>query len=107
MASESVDLIFSLFAPYSEEEFLRVLKKGGVLIRAVPLTDHLYSLKEAVYEKPTRNVSEAAIGSSFLTFRIGSNLSRAFTAHQDQTDSLPIELLSLFSPHKGQWNPCS
>ena len=35
------------------------------LIRAVPLTDHLYSLKEAVYENPTRNLAEAPIGEGF------------------------------------------
>ena len=63
--ADSVDLILSLFSPYAEEEFLRVLKPGGYLLRAVPLRDHLFSLKEAVYENPTRNESEASVGERF------------------------------------------
>lgn len=65
VAAESIDLVFSLFAPYSEEEFLRVLKPGGYLVRAVPLEKHLYSLKEAVYERPTVNLAEALVGEGF------------------------------------------
>ncbi|MBR4288821.1 MAG: methyltransferase domain-containing protein [Clostridia bacterium] len=67
VATESVDLLFSLFAPYAESEFLRVLKPGGILVRAVPLEDHLYSLKEAVYENPTRNLTAAEVGKGFLS----------------------------------------
>jgi len=61
----SADMILSLFAPYSEEEFLRVLKPGGVLIRAVPLEDHLFSFKQVLYENPTKNTSRAVIGEGF------------------------------------------
>lgn len=66
MEKESVDLLFSLFAPYAESEFLRVLKNGGILVRAVPLEDHLYSLKAALYEKPTRNLAAATVGEGFF-----------------------------------------
>lgn len=62
MESESADMILSLFAPYSEGEFLRVLRPGGFLCRAVPLEDHLYSLKCAVYDAPTRNEGKASVG---------------------------------------------
>lgn len=61
----SFSVVTSLFAPYSEEEFLRVLKPGGILIRAVPLEDHLYELKCAVYDAPTKNEKKAEIGSDF------------------------------------------
>ena len=63
--TESISLAMSLFAPYSEEEFLRVLAPGGILLRAVALEDHLFSLKEAVYEKPTRNLGKAKVGEGF------------------------------------------
>ena len=89
MAEESVDLIFSLFAPYSEEEFLRVLKKDGVLIRAVPLTDHLYSLKEAVYENPTRNLAEAPIGEGFC-------LEKSVEVRREMHLSDPADISHLF-----------
>lgn len=65
MAEETADVISSFFAPYSEEEFLRVLKPGGYLVRAVPLSDHLFSLKKAVYENPKKNEGEAVIGRGF------------------------------------------
>ena len=54
-ADESFDLLIHFFAPLAEAEFCRVLKKGGWLLRAVPLEDHLYALKALVYEKPYRN----------------------------------------------------
>ncbi len=57
--SESVDLLLNFFAPFAREEALRVLKKGGTLCMAVPEREHLFGLKEKVYEKPYYNeVSE-------------------------------------------------
>ena len=55
VAGESVDLLLSVFAPYCGEEFLRVLKPDGQFIMVIPLENHLYGLKEAIYEKPYRN----------------------------------------------------
>lgn len=55
LATESADGILSLFAPFAREEYLRVLKPGGLLIRAYPLQEHLFALKEAVYETPLKN----------------------------------------------------
>ncbi len=49
------DLVLSLFAPYCGEEFLRVLKPGGLFVMAIPGRDHLWELKQAVYETPYKN----------------------------------------------------
>ena len=54
----SCDMVLSFFAPFSAEEFGRVLKKGGILIRAIPLERHLWSLKTAVYDEPYENEVE-------------------------------------------------
>lgn len=51
-------LVTNIFAPIGESEAKRVLHKNGVLIRAVPLQRHLFSLKEAVYEKPYENAED-------------------------------------------------
>ena len=64
--SFSADVIMSLFAPFSGEEFLRVLKPGGYLIRVVPMPEHLYSLKRAVYQNPVKNVKEAPVPEGLL-----------------------------------------
>ena len=55
VASESCDLLFNLFAPYSGEEFQRVLKKDGIFIMVIPGKDHLFGLKEAIYEQAYQN----------------------------------------------------
>ncbi|MBR6360741.1 MAG: methyltransferase domain-containing protein [Clostridia bacterium] len=49
------DIILSCFAPDSPAEFKRILKPGGILIKVMPLEEHLFSLKEAIYENPYPN----------------------------------------------------
>ncbi len=55
VADSSCDIVLSVFAPVFPEEFARVLRPGGVLIRAVPLERHLFGLKAAVYDEPYLN----------------------------------------------------
>ncbi len=55
LPESSVDLITNVFAPESLNEFLRVLKKDGRYITALPLEKHLFSLKKAVYDNPYLN----------------------------------------------------
>ncbi|MGN0667394.1 MAG: putative RNA methyltransferase [Huintestinicola sp.] len=55
LAQESADVIVTMFAPFCREEYLRVLKKGGYLIMAIPGEEHLFSLKAAVYDEPYKN----------------------------------------------------
>lgn len=60
--SECFDVAMNFFAPNAEEEFRRILKKGGLLLRALPLEEHLFALKKKIYEKPYKNeVPELAI----------------------------------------------
>ena len=53
--NNSVDLLFSLFAPYAGEEFYRVLKKDGIMILGIPGADHLFELKSVIYDTPYKN----------------------------------------------------
>ena len=55
----SVDAVVSLFAPVAEQEFLRVLKPGGILLVAGAGKDHLLSLKRVLYDQPHENESRA------------------------------------------------
>lgn len=52
---ESFDFIINCFSPAADKEYSRVLKKGGILIRVVPLERHLFSLKAAIYDNPYLN----------------------------------------------------
>lgn len=54
-ADESFDAVLNIFSPEAYGEFHRVLKKGGYLIRVIPLEKHLYDLKAAIYDRPYLN----------------------------------------------------
>lgn len=55
IADSSCDMLITLFAPYCGEEFWRVLRSGGVMIIAIPSTDHLWELKQKIYDIPYKN----------------------------------------------------
>lgn len=57
-SENSVDCLLNVFAPSAYEEFYKVLKDDGVLIKAVPLKDHLWELKCALYDRPYKNKEE-------------------------------------------------
>lgn len=55
LADACADGVVSIFAPCATEEFLRVLKKDGVLIVACAGKEHLLDLKKAVYDTTYEN----------------------------------------------------
>lgn len=55
VASSSCDALANIFAPACPEEFSRVLRPGGRLVKAIPLERHLWELKAAVYDEPYEN----------------------------------------------------
>ncbi len=60
LADAAADAVVSVFAPCADEEFSRVLKPGGVLIRVIPTERHLFGLKAAIYKEPRLNKPERA-----------------------------------------------
>ena len=58
IASGSVDLLLSLFAPAPADEFSRILAPAGTVLQVVPGAEHLWELKQAVYENPYENREE-------------------------------------------------
>lgn len=65
-ADGCADVLLNFFAPCDPAEFARVLKKDGVLIRAVPLEKHLWELKQAVYAEPYENRPVLAAPEGFV-----------------------------------------
>ena len=51
----SADCVLSMFAPVAEDEFLRVLQPGGVLIIGAAAPNHLFGLKNAIYDSVILN----------------------------------------------------
>lgn len=49
------DCVLRNFAPGDPEEFYRIVKNGGKLVIVTPGIDHLFELKEILYEKARKN----------------------------------------------------
>ena len=83
----SIDVITSIFAPYSQDEFHRVAKS---VISVIPGERHLFGLKEVLYEKPYLNDEK---GYDLPGFDLVSRDCVDFDIELDSND----EIMDLFS----------
>lgn len=58
VGTQTVDLLLNCFSPLALEEFRRVLRPGGTFLYVVPGADHLWELKQVLYDTPYRNQEE-------------------------------------------------
>lgn len=73
LANESQNAVFQVFAPSSEQEIHRILKTDGIWISVNPAENHLFELKQMIYDKPAKHKAPDEISSNFTTqseFRI-------------------------------------
>ncbi|MBQ7006098.1 MAG: methyltransferase domain-containing protein, partial [Clostridia bacterium] len=94
LESESVDLAFHLFAPFQEKEFSRIIKKGGTILTAVAGENHLFELKELLYDTPYKN-DEAPPVTESLTLKE----KRKFTKKVTLTSKDDIQALFRMTPY--------
>lgn len=52
---KSIDIALHLFAPFHEKEFSRITKDDGYIISVVAGQEHLFELKEILYDTPYKN----------------------------------------------------
>ena len=55
LAEKSVNLLVDCFAPLAADEFFRVLKPEGLFLYVIPDKNHLWEMKEILYERPYQN----------------------------------------------------
>ena len=55
LRDESVDILLNCFSPLALEEFRRILRPGGFFLYVVPAADHLWELKQVLYDEPYPN----------------------------------------------------
>lgn len=55
----SVDIGMHLFAPFHEKEFSRIIKDDGYIVSVVAGENHLFELKELLYDTPYKNDEKA------------------------------------------------
>lgn len=90
IADCSTDMVISLFAPFSRTEYIRILKEQGIYITAFPLENHLYELKEVVYDNPYRNeVADMEVE--------GFTLLKSVDVHNEINICTNEDILALFS----------
>lgn len=59
IADGSADCVTNIFAPCVEEEYVRILKNGGLLVVACAGVHHLEGLKAALYDEIRQNTDRA------------------------------------------------
>lgn len=52
---QSVDVILNIFAPISAKETRRIVKQDGKLLTVTPGQDHLFELKQFIYDAPEKH----------------------------------------------------
>ncbi|AXT40380.1 methyltransferase domain-containing protein [Alteromonas sp. BL110] len=75
------DLVIQVFAPGSNDEYERVLKSEGLLLTVDPAPNHLFELKQQVYDTPRRH-------------QIDDGPRSGFTRIHDECFSFPINFES-------------
>lgn len=58
VSDSGADLVLDCFSPLALEEFQRVLAPGGAFLYVVPAAEHLWELKQVLYETPYKNPEE-------------------------------------------------
>ena len=81
------DVLLNCFSPFAQEEFLRVLRPGGRMIYVVPGAEHLFQMKQVLYEKPYKNPVQQITYPGFAAIA-ERQVSGSITVPADQLEAL-------------------
>lgn len=90
----SVGMVYNVFSPLATDEVLRVLAPCGYFLMAIPAEEHLFGLKERIYDTPYKNT----VGSKELRgFRLVREEELRFTISLDSPED--IRNLFMMTPY--------
>ena len=95
VADSCVHLLLNCFSPLALEEFLRVLRPGGVYVYVVPGEKHLWEMKEVLYERPYPN-TEKRTPYPGLTYQEVAEVDRVISLPDRQTVSDLFQMTPYF-----------
>ena len=90
----SIDTAVNVFSPLSHAELLRVIRHGGRFIMVYPAENHLFSLKEKIYEKPYKNTPE---NDGLSGFRLLTHERLSYTMHLSEKSE--VRALFMMTPY--------
>lgn len=83
LADQSCDVILNVFAPFFENEFSRILKNDGKVLKVIPGVNHLWELKQAIYHHPYENEEKVPVTQ---TLSLQSQRHLKYRIHADSED---------------------
>lgn len=94
LPNDSVDILYNVFSPLAIDETLRVLKRYGRFIMVIPDEEHLFELKEAIYDTPYKN----KVDDTYISgFKLISRENLKFT--MDLSSPEAIKSLFMMTPY--------
>lgn len=90
----SVDLVTAMFSLLMEDEFCRILKKGGYIIEVTVGSNHLKELKQIIYDEVfEQHKHPSKCGEKFVELSCEN-----YSFKLDLSDDMPVNLLHM-TPH--------
>lgn len=91
LCDNAVDVVYQIFAPSCAEEYQRILHHKGLLIVVEPASEHLFELKQKVYDQPDKH--QLAEG-SIIGFTLQEEKEITFSVNLD-TAEMRLALLQM------------
>ncbi len=95
-----VDTLYNVFSPLAIDESRRVLKPGGKFIMVIPDEEHLFELKEAIYDTPYKNKVE---NTEISGFKLLSKENLRYKMELDSPDA--VRSLFMMTPYAYRTSP--
>ena len=101
--NHSVDVLISLFSPFYEDSANKVLAKHGLIIQAVPLTHHLFELRQILYKEVNINPAPKNLLTQKEYFKLEETKVLNHSIHL--SDQACIQELFRMTPHYWKTSP--